>query len=127
MQQVFLSLLISVILVGCGQPNPDFIALENTFTQPGVAVIGPGLFDTVFIRIPATDDIMAIAAHGKDTVFWSDLQSGNIIKHITPGTCVINAKTDYVGNCPYRLYCGGAVELMIATSVNTPYATEICK
>lgn len=127
MQKTLLTLLALTLLGACNRPNPDFIALEKTFMQPGVEVIGPGLPDTVFIRIPATDEIKSIAAHGKNTVFWSGLASGNILEHVKTETCLINAKTDYVGKCPYRLYCGGAVELMIAMAVNTVYATEICK
>jgi len=127
MRKIFLSILTLTAFGACSKPNPDFIVLENALMKPGVEVVGAGLFDTVFIKIPATDEIMTIAANDKNTVFWSNLKSGNIIEHVSTGTCLVDAKTDYVGNCPYRLYCGGATELMIAMAVNTTYATEICK
>jgi len=127
MRKIFLSVLTLTAFAACSRPNPDYIALEDALMKPGVEVVGTGLFDTVFIKIPATDEIMTIAAGDKNTVFWSDLESGNIIDHVSAGTCLVDAKTDYVGKCPYRLYCGGATQLLIAMAVNTPYATEICK
>ncbi len=128
MRKIFLSVLTLTVFGACSKPNPDFIALENALVQPGVEVVGFGsVADTVFIKIPATPEIMTIADGNKNAVFWSNLESGNIIDHVSNDTCLVDAKTDYIGDCPYRLYCGGATELMIAMSVNAPYATEICK
>ena len=126
MYKIFL-LLILVLFGACSTPNPDFLALEDELMHSTSEVIGNGFADNVFVKIPATDKIKDIAMHNKNTVFWSGLESGDIIAHVSKDTCLVDAKIDYVGNCPYRLYCGGAVELMIAISVNAPYATEICK
>ncbi len=128
MRKIFLSVLTVAVFSACSRPNPDFIALENALMTPGVEVVGFGsVNDTVFIKIPATSEIMSIAGKTKNTVFWSNLESGNIIDHVGDDTCLVDAKTDYIGDCPYRLYCGGAIELMIAMAVNSVYATEICK
>lgn len=126
MQKLFL-LLILVVFGACSTLNPDFIALEDALVHSKSEVIGFGLSDNVFVKIPATDEIRTIATRNKDTMFWSDLADGNVIDHVGKDTCLVDAKTDYVGDCPYRLYCGSATELMIAISVNAPYATEICK
>lgn len=126
MYKLFL-LLILCAFGACSRPNPDFIKLENAIMQPNVTVIGVGLYDTVFIQIPATDDIVTMVRGHKNTVFWSNLESDDIVEYADAETCLIDAKTDYIGNCPYRVYCGGGTELLIAMSVNAPYATEICK
>lgn len=126
MKKYIILALLSMVCA-CNNTNPDFIALEDALQTPGTEVIGMGLDETAFVRIPATDRILKIANNDKNAQFWTPLQSGDITDYATSDTCLINARLDYIGDCPYRIYCGPRVALMAAMATNTPYAVEICK
>ncbi|MCM1294334.1 MAG: hypothetical protein NC311_02115 [Muribaculaceae bacterium] len=111
----------------CHSTNPDFIALEEALQTPGTTIIGMGTDESAFVRIPATAKILKIASNEKNAKFWTPLQSGDITDYAMAGTCLINARVDYIGNCPYRIYCGPQAALIAAIATNTPYAVEICK
>lgn len=115
------------VICACNNINPDFIALEDALQTPGTEIIGMGLDESAFVRIHATDKILKIANSDKNVKFWTPLKSDDITDYATPDTCLINARLDYMNNCPYRIYCGPQAALMVAMATDTPYAVEICK